>query len=152
MTTERKRQSNRRNAQRSTGPKTSSGMARSKQNARKHGLAVPVTVQPHFADLIDELTMSLAQEAAPAHPPEEEMRAVAVAMLEVLRARSVSCLILDDITQHGTATSAARSGSSPSGLADLLQHLVRAHRYERRALSRRKAAIRSLTEALDRSG
>ncbi|MBL0408274.1 hypothetical protein JKG68_30810 [Microvirga aerilata] len=147
MTTERKRQANQRNAQRSTGPKTSAGKARSKQNAWKHGLAVPVEVQPHFADLIHDLKASLKQDIAPAQPTEEDLQAVAVAMLEVVRVQSVQCLLLDELAQHCSGRSAADSSSSRSGLAELMQHLLRVDRYERRALSRRKFAIRSLGEA-----
>jgi hypothetical protein len=147
VTTERKRRANRRNAQRSTGPKTSAGKARSKQNALKHGLAVPVSVQPHFADLIHDLETGLKQDLAPEHPGEDEVRAAAVAMLEVLRARSVQGLLIDELTQHCSGRSAADSGFSKTSLADLMRHLVRVDRYERRALSRRKFAIRSLNEA-----
>jgi hypothetical protein len=147
MTTDRKRQANQQNAQRSTGPKTSAGKARSKRNAWKHGLAVPVHVQPHFDDLIRDLATSLAQDAAPTNLRQEEIQAVAVAMLEVLRARSVQGLLLDELAQHCSGQSVTGSSPSKNGLSGLMQHLLRADRYERRALSRRKFAIRSLSEA-----
>jgi Ni/Co efflux regulator RcnB len=75
MTTDRKRRANQRNAQRSTGPRTQAGKARSKQNAWKHGLAVPISVQPHLADLIDFVANCLAREAPSAHPRDQEVRA-----------------------------------------------------------------------------
>ncbi len=42
MTTEKKRRSNRRNAQASTGPRSQAGKARAAGNARRHGLAIPL--------------------------------------------------------------------------------------------------------------
>src|ERR1700738_4735365 len=43
---ERKRAANRRNARRSTGPRTAAGKARVKQNALRHGLNVAVADAP----------------------------------------------------------------------------------------------------------
>ena len=147
MTTERKRRANQHNAQRSTGPKTLAGKARSKKNALKHGLSVPVSVQPDFADLLRELESSLEWDTAPAPSMEEDLRAVLVAVLEVLRARSVRAYLLDQMIQRGDPSVAGATASNSSS-ADLMQHLLRADRYERRALSRRKSPIRSLSQAV----
>ena len=46
MTSLRQIESNRRNAQRSTGPKTQSGKARSSQNAVRHGLTAETVIGP----------------------------------------------------------------------------------------------------------
>ena len=46
MTSLRQIESNRRNAQRSTGPKTQSGKARSSQNAVRHGLTAETVIEP----------------------------------------------------------------------------------------------------------
>jgi hypothetical protein len=147
MTTERKRRANQRNAQRSTGPKTLAGKARSKQNALKHGLSVPVSGQPHFADLLRELEAGLEWDTAPTPSAKDDVQAVMVAVLEVLRARSIKARILDQLIQHRDPSVAGATASNSSA-ADLMQHLLRADRYERRALSRRKSAIRSLSQAV----
>ncbi len=149
MTTERKRRANQHNAQRSTGPKTLAGKARSKKNALKHGLSVPVSVQPDLADLLRELESSLEWDTAPTSSTKEDLRAVLVAVLEVLRARSVKAYLLDQWTQHCDPAVAGAS-TSESSTSDLMQHLLRADRYERRALSHRKCAIQSLTGAVGR--
>lgn len=147
MTTERKRRANHRNAQRSTGPRTSAGKARSKQNAWKHGLAVPINAQPHFADLIDDVATGLAYEAPPAHPMNHEVRALAVAILEVLRARSICSRIFDEWARHCSDPLPAGSSAYQADRAEPLRHLLRADRYERRALSLRKSAMRAYLEA-----
>src|SRR5258706_6353308 len=46
MTSLRQIESNRRNAQRSTGPKTQSGKQRSSQNAVRHGLTAETVIGP----------------------------------------------------------------------------------------------------------
>jgi hypothetical protein len=46
MTSLRQIESNRRNAQRSTGPKTPSGKARASQNAVRHGLTAETVIGP----------------------------------------------------------------------------------------------------------
>jgi hypothetical protein len=54
--------------------------------------------------------------------------------------------ILEELAAHRTDLSVAGSAASRKEIANLLQHLVRADRYERRALSRRKFLIRSFSE------
>ncbi len=149
MTTERRRQANQQNARRSTGPKTSAGKAQSKQNAWKHGLSVAVSAQPHFAELIQDLEKGLAGESKHALPG-DDVHAAAVAIVEVLRARSVRTLMVEQLAAHCSKQPVTGAGASKDEFADLIQHLLRADRYERRALSRRKFLLRSFSEAFPR--
>src|SRR5262245_37821883 len=50
MTSEAKIAANRRNAQRSTGPRSAAGKARSSRNAIRHGLAIPISRDATFAE------------------------------------------------------------------------------------------------------
>ncbi|WP_188645274.1 hypothetical protein [Tsuneonella deserti] len=71
MTTDRQRESNRRNAQRSTGPRTPEGRAISSQNARRHGiLSERSTSADEDRQLFDDLLNSIAGEFAPDGPME----------------------------------------------------------------------------------
>ena len=77
MTSERKIAANRNNAKKSTGPRSSSGRATSRNNARRHGLAIAIGSDPAFRDDIEILAKLLAgrredvvefaREAAEAH-------------------------------------------------------------------------------------
>jgi hypothetical protein len=48
MTSDRKFISNRKNAQKSSGPKTDAGEHRAARNAVKHGLAIPINTIPEL--------------------------------------------------------------------------------------------------------
>ena len=64
MTSERKRQANRVNAQASTGPKTAKGKKRSALNARRHGLNTSVLQDPFWGPLAQKDLEGLAQRFA----------------------------------------------------------------------------------------
>ncbi len=66
MSSKRKSAANRRNAQRSTGPKTPEGKAASAQNATSHGLSSSFTVLPHEDhEAYAQLAETLQKEHAP---------------------------------------------------------------------------------------
>lgn len=56
MSSEAQRRANRRNALRSTGPKTQFGKANSSRNARRHGLSIPLELSlddPGFISILE---------------------------------------------------------------------------------------------------
>jgi hypothetical protein len=64
MTTERQRAANRRNAKRSTGPRTAAGKAAACLNAFRHGLAASLRLELGTNEEIDRLTKAIAGEGA----------------------------------------------------------------------------------------
>jgi hypothetical protein len=135
MASEKQIAANRANALKSTGPRTAAGRATSSRNSYRHGLSVPMAPD---SELVESLARALAGETAAEDQPEaaredqlEAARALAAAQLELMRIRE------------------ARVAATPSGLDQMLDpqalaRLCAIGRYERLALSLRKAARRRL--------
>jgi hypothetical protein len=70
----RKRAANRRNARRSTGPRTTAGKARSARNGRRHGLTLPISAEPAWWPMLGALAEAIAGPQADASRRERAMR------------------------------------------------------------------------------
>jgi hypothetical protein len=72
MTSEKQIEANRRNALKSTGPKTDEGKARSSMNALRHGLTAAQAVLPHEnEDDYEKLREGMLESYAPENPAEQ---------------------------------------------------------------------------------
>jgi flagellar hook-basal body complex protein FliE len=60
MISERKRDANRANARRSTGPRSVEGQRQSARNALKHGLSLPALRNPHLSHEVRALAEQIA--------------------------------------------------------------------------------------------
>jgi hypothetical protein len=129
MTSIRKINANRANAQASTGPRTVQGRARAALSARRHGLSLSVTSNPVLAEQVATLARKFAGKSR--NPELSELaQDVAEAQIDLVRIR---------MARHDLL---ARTLSDVN-FAETAQQLIRMERYERRALSRRKFAIRA---------
>src|SRR5690349_8947871 len=103
MASQRQWRANRRNAQRSTGPRSAKGKARSRLNAQRHGLAAKLS--PSASAVSDEV-MSLANTLAGSNPDPVSgyfWRIVAAAELELLRVdAAVNCMISSQKGSNGS--------------------------------------------------
>jgi hypothetical protein len=148
MTSQLKIEANRRNAKRSTGPKSAPGRQRASRNARRHGLNVPIWADQLLSEQAHALAEKLAAESKRSDFAGIPGR-VAEAQIDLIRIRGVKDELLKILAATlcgGPSVEPAlrEAGPSPSSAGALLAMLKRLDRYERRTLSRRKTAIRDL--------
>jgi hypothetical protein len=155
MSSQKQIEANRRNAQKSKGPRTTVGKARASCNSRKHALTTISRNHPLYAPRIEAIARAICSEATNGELWEQALiigecttllacaQAERIALIE----QSLGSAPMTDADAAGRAES-GRPQSEPApprnefesmGLAT--RQLDRLERYERRALSRRKQAI-----------
>jgi hypothetical protein len=124
MATIRQIEANRRNANRSTGPRTAAGKSISSGNALRHGLSLPLAMNAKTMADIKQLARQLADEEPYFMVAALETAAAQIDLLRVQKTRRSMLAKLD----LATATD------------EQLRHLLAIDRYESRARTRRRRA------------
>jgi hypothetical protein len=132
MSSDRQIAANRINAKKSTGPRSKAGREVSRRNARRHGLAIDIGNDPVFHDDIEKLARALSGDAHVS----EHVRETAEAEIDLLRIRKIRAWLYD--THYFT------DAALPNRLTELNESFAKLERYERRAFSRRKRALRAM--------
>jgi hypothetical protein len=133
MTSARKIESNKRNAARSTGPRTAEGKSRSRNNARRHGLAIPLEDDSEEKERFERLAAILA-EGSDDFGRIEQSRIVAECHFDLSRIRTAR--------HDAFLTMANLENVSVSAFDDAICAIASISRYETRALSKRRHALR----------
>jgi hypothetical protein len=132
MASEKQIAANRGNAMKSTGPRTAAGRIKSRSNSYRHGLSLPITLDPQVQAEIEAVAQAIAGETA-SEDQLQAARAFAEAQFDLKRIRDIKVaatpVVLDETLDPG-----------------VLARLCALDRYERLALSRRKLAIRQFDD------
>src|SRR6516165_4843281 len=88
MATAKQIAANRRNAQRSTGPRTAAGRSMSSRNALRHGLSMPQEMDAATMAAIDELAQLIAIDCQN-NQKLKDVEEAATALLDLIRIRKV---------------------------------------------------------------
>jgi hypothetical protein len=139
MASQRQIDANRRNATRSTGPKSRDGRHRSSKNAKQHGFNTPIFFDQSWSAEVEKFVRQIIGERT-----EPRLcllaRQFAEAQLDLHRIRRYKHGITERIT---FAHDANRSDDIDQKYLDDMRRI---DRYERRAISRRKRAVRELVQ------
>jgi hypothetical protein len=148
MTSPAKIAANRRNARRSTGPRSAAGKARARRNAFRHGLATPASFDHAAMDRIDNLVDALTIDV---HSQLQFQLATvaAEAQAEIERVRQTKVTLVNRASAQlreegaGLLSAGERAALAFAGKTEIL---MACERYERRAISRRNRALRALAK------
>jgi hypothetical protein len=144
MTSDRKIAANRRNSQQSTGPRSVQAKQRIRRNALRHGLRAVALRTPAVSTEVDRLATAICGKDA---DPVDREQAVIIAESELLllRVRAARVDVIEQMLPISTGIPSAPVGPhEPVNNLSCLKQLMTLDGYERRALSRRKRALRSL--------
>ena len=100
MASERQIAANRRNARKSTGPRSGAGKERASRNAYRHGLRSSITSTAEYAKQLDKLVREIAGDT---EDPIllERARAIAQAELDLARVRRVKVALIERASAFG---------------------------------------------------
>jgi hypothetical protein len=148
MASERQIAANRRNAQKSVGPRSESGKARSSRNAHRHGLAVPVSTVGLEAQLND-LARRFAEDSDDAKVL-AQAEIAAYAQLDLERVRKVKATMLERAQLVGPSIPLPEGDEEDRRFAEAIRHilpeLTKICRYEKRATGKRDRAVGKITK------
>jgi hypothetical protein len=157
MASERQNAANRRNARKSTGPRSGAGRKRASRNAYRHGLTLSITSTAAYAKHLDKLAREIAGDTDDAITL-ERAREIAQAELELARVRRAKVALIERASAFGELddrsrlvvpkpidTLATMPSQEPDRSAEavrrVLPELRTLDRYERRAAVRRDRAV-----------
>jgi len=116
VATERQIEANRRNARKSTGPRTSAAKKRASRNAYRHGLTLSPTSSPALAKRLDAIARKIAG-GSKNEIVLEHARAAAQAELDLARVRQVKIALIESVSALGAL-------DAPQDIGSLIKQLL----------------------------
>jgi len=135
MPTDRQIGANRINARKSTGPRSKKGKQASRRNALRHGLAIGIGGDPTFHEDVEKLARALSLSKG-VQKVNDHAREAAEAQLDLVRIQKVRAWLFERLYFADNA--------SLGSLAELNDKLTKLLRYDRRAFSKLKRALRAM--------
>ena len=100
MATERQIAANRRNAVKSTGPRSSAGKRRARRNSYRHGLSIGTAGRPGCAEHVERVARKIAGAGADAMVL-EQARSIAQAQLDLTQIRRMRASLIQRMAEFG---------------------------------------------------
>jgi hypothetical protein len=161
MTSQTRIAANRRNALRSTGPRTDAGKMRASHNARKHGLSVNIHYDQGVSNKVEALAVAITgknatprrlQAARGVAEAEFELRRFQEFKLSLIEVEAAGLRAIAKIVDDGDCKVDGNERMLQDvALADMRDSsiLAKLERYERRALSRHWRALNKYVIAIE---
>ena len=144
MATERQLAANRRNAQKSTGPRSSEGKRRASQNSRRHGFTA-VSFRAGDPKQVELLARQIAGKTT--NPVVlEKARGIAQATFDLAQIRRAKVDLIASRTAQSEEAPSLRGIGHPSDLDALDRGLHKLDRYEKRTIARRSQGMRAIID------
>ena len=138
MTSDRKIAANRENAKKSTGPQTEAGQRRSRRNAFRHGLAIAIGGDASLSADVEMMVQAVVS-AGEQETAGVFARQLAVTEINLLRIRAIRASLFNAFYE--------KLDVQLRDYAVLNDNLAKLERYERRAFSRCKRALRAICQS-----
>jgi len=150
VSSEKRIAANRRNGRVGKGPRSVAGKAKASRNALRHGLSLPVLADPPAS--VEASALAICIMGGVVDPALQALALrIAEAQIGLCRVQQVRRRLLDRKVAAGPGDGDQGATESPARLAHVVEQygkeLSALDRYERRALSQRKFAIRALDAA-----
>src|SRR5262249_37872084 len=122
MASERQIAANRRNARKSTGPRSGAGKNRASRNAYRHGLPLDIASTAPFSKQLDKFVRKIAGNTENAIVL-ERARAIAQAELDLARVRQAKVALIERASAFGVAL-AAMPSQEPDRSAEAMRRVL----------------------------